>query len=191
MRIFWAILFTIALSIPSSLGVAGPSTLFSQSPNKSLDQSGEKSPIEIKSKNFRSEEGGRKIIFSDNVITVWGDLEIKSDVLEIYSGENKSTKSPQSSKTTAPEQELDEMIAIGNVWIKKGTRSARGDRAHYYKKSQKIVITGKPTATAWEGTSVIKGVKMTFYLNQDLFEINDSVHFVLVPKKEPPKNPGK
>ena len=51
--------------------------------SESHSVAGKKNPIEITSERMRSENQNRKIIFSGNVKSQWGDLEIKSDVLGI------------------------------------------------------------------------------------------------------------
>ena len=90
---------------------------------------------------MRSENGGKKIIFSGNVIGIWDDLKITSDILEIYNSDDK--------------QETEEIIAIGNVIITRDTKKAKGDRAVYLDKQQKIILTGSPNATAWEEKNII------------------------------------
>ncbi len=182
MRIFKS-LFILAwiflLNLP-----AGSPPAYSQSP---AAESGKKKPIEINSDKLRSENEGKKIIFSGNVVSTWGDLEIKSNILEIYANPKKG-KSKRRTGSEPQEQDIDEIIAKGNVRIKKGDRRAKGDFAHYFNKEQKIFITGEPHATAWEGNNIIHGGKMTFYLERDLFEVNERVHLVLFPKNPPPEH---
>ncbi len=140
-------------------------------------------PIEITSERMRSENNGHKIVFSGNVKSIWGDLEMNSDVLEIYSQGTPSGSKPTNSKFTEG-QELDEIIAIGSVKIIKGDRRAEGDRAIYYDKQQKIILTGKPFATAWEGKNIIKGREMIFFLEKDRFDVNNRVRLTLFPKSQ-------
>jgi len=128
-------------------------------------------PIEIVSDRMRSEEGGEKIIFSGNVIGTWGELTITSDILEIYN--TKETKN-----------QTDEIVAIGNVIITKDKKRAKGDRAVYLDKLQKIILTGKPHATAWEEKNIIEGKEMIFLLDQDRFVVNKRVRMKLFPKKK-------
>ncbi len=85
-----------------------------------------KEPIEITSDRMRSENGGVKIVFSGNVVSYKGDLKITSDIMEIYNTEDK--------------KETDEIVAIGNVVITRGTKRALGDRAVYLDKLQKIIL---------------------------------------------------
>lgn len=128
-------------------------------------------PVEINSERMRSEEGGKKIIFSGNVISTWGDLTITSDILEIYNSEET-------------EDQADEIVAIGNVFITKDKKRAKGDRAVYLDKLQKIILTGKPHATAWEEKNIIEGKEMIFLLEQDRFVVNQRVRMKLFPKKK-------
>ncbi|MDH3257236.1 MAG: hypothetical protein OEM27_06435 [Nitrospinota bacterium] len=178
------IIFLISLSF---LGM-NPGNAFSAKSKEDLKKEQKKQPIEIQSDKLRSENEGKKFIFTGNVLSTWGDLEIKSDILEVYS--NPKDKSEQKKTTEGlnqTSQDLDKIIAIGNVKIKKGDRRATGDRAHYDNKRQIIIVTGEPNATAWEGKNIIKGKKMTFYLERDLFEVNDRVRLVLFPKDAPPE----
>lgn len=177
----------ICLISLSFLGM-NPGNAFSAKSKESLKNEQKKQPIEIQSDKLRSENEGKKFIFSGNVLSTWGDLEIKSDILEVYSNpEGKSNRKKATGNVDQTSQDLDKIIAIGNVNIKKGDRRAKGDRAHYDNKGQIIIVTGEPHATAWEGKNIIKGKKMTFYLERDLFEVNDRVILVLFPKNPPPE----
>ena len=173
-------LFLISLS----LIIVSPKDALSTKSKEALKREQEKNPIEIQSDKLRSENEGKKFIFSGNVISVWGDLEIKSDILEVYSNPKSKTRPKKSAEDIGPaSQDLDQIIAIGSVDIKKGDRRAKGDRAHYDNKNQVITITGTPHATAWEADNIIKGGKMIFHLEKDLFEVKERVTVVLKPKK--------
>ena len=185
MRIFKPLI--IVLVSLSLLGM-NPANVFSAKSKEALKKEQEKNPIQIQSDKLRSENEGKKFIFSGNVLSTWGDLEIKSDILEVYS--NPKTKVKRKKATddlSQASQDLDKIIAIGNVDIKKGDRRAKGDRAHYDNKRQIIIVTGEPTATAWEGENIIRGKKMTFVLAEDLFKVEGRVNLVLNPKNPPPK----
>lgn len=132
----------------------------------------EEEPIEISSERMRSENGGQKIIFSGNVVARWGELEIISDILEIYNSKDSN--------------QTDEIIAIGHVTITRGDRKAKGDRAIYLDKAQKIILTGTPKAIAWEGKTVIEGREMIFLLNSDRFVVNERVRMKIYPKEKSP-----
>jgi lipopolysaccharide export system protein LptA len=129
-----------------------------------------KNPIEITSDRMRSEDGGLKIIFSGNVVGYWGELKITSDILEVYNTKDK--------------KETEEIVAIGNVFITRGKKRAKGDKAVYLDKLQKIILTGTPKATAWEEGNMIEGREMIFLLDKDRFVANNRVRMKIYPKDE-------
>ena len=134
-----------------------------------------KDPLEITSERMRSEDGGIKIIFSGNVVGYWGDLKITSDILEIYNTEDK--------------KETEEIIAIGNVFITRGLKRGKGDKAIYIDKLQKIILTGTPKAIAWEESNMIEGRELIFLLDKDRFFANKRVRMKIYPKdKKDTKN---
>lgn len=165
-----------------------PANAFSAKSKEALKKEQEKSPIEIQSDKLQSEDEGKKFIFSGNVFSVWGDLEIKSDILEVYSNpKGKAGQKQTTEDISQAGQDLDKIIAIGNVNIKKGDRRAKGDRAYYDNKKQIIIITGEPNATAWEGKNIIRGKKMIFVMEKDLFKVEGRVNVVIIPKKSSQK----
>jgi lipopolysaccharide export system protein LptA len=118
-------------------------------------------PIEITSDRMRSEGGGEKIVFSGSVVGIWGKLTITSDILEVYNSPEKDAGN--------------EIIAIGNVVIVRDNKKARGDKARYLDKQQKIILTGSPKATAWEDKNIIEGQEMIFLLEEDRIVVNKRV----------------
>jgi len=136
-----------------------------------------KDPLEITSDRMRSEDGGIKIIFSGNVSGYWGDLKITSDILEIYNTQDK--------------KETEEIIAIGNVFITRGLKKAKGDKAIYLDKLQKIILTGTPKATAWEESNMIESRELIFLLDKDRFIANNRVRMKIYPKDKKEKKEKK
>jgi lipopolysaccharide transport protein LptA len=127
-------------------------------------------PIEITSDRMRSENGGQKIIFSGNVLIAKEGMTIASDFIEIYNSADK--------------KQTEEIVAIGNVTIIRGTKKAKGDRAVYLERLQKIILTGNPKATVEEGNDIIEGKEMIFLLKKDRFVINKRVRAKLFPKNK-------
>lgn len=162
----WIHILVIALTISLTM----PSILLSKEKEN-------KDPVEITSDRMRSEDGGLKIIFSGNVVGYWGDLKITSDILEVYN--------------TPDKKETEEIVAIGNVFITRGLKRAKGDKAIYLDKLQKIILTGTPKATAWEDSNMIEGREMIFLLDKDRFVANDRVRMKIYPKDEDKKDEKK
>ena len=139
-----------------------------------LSSKEKKDPVEITSDRMRSEDGGLKIIFSGNVVGYWGNLKITSDILEVYN--------------TPDKKETEEIVAIGNVFITRGLKRAKGDKAIYLDKLQKIILTGTPKATAWEESNMIEGREMIFLLEKDRFVANNRVRMKIYPKSKDKKD---
>ena len=135
-----------------------------------------KEPLEITSDRMRSENGGIKIIFSGNVESYKGDLKITSDIMEVYNSDDR--------------KETDEVVALGNVFITRGLKKAKGDRAVYIDKLQKIILTGTPNAIAWEDENMIEGREMIFLLDKDRFVVNERVRMKIYPKDNGEKKTG-
>ena len=159
----WIYILTIVLTFSLLI----PSILLSKEGEK-------KDPLEITSERMRSEDGGIKIIFMGNVVGYWGDLKITSDILEIYNTEDK--------------KETEEIIAIGNVFITRGLKRGKGDKAIYIDKLQKIILTGTPKAIAWEDSNMIEGRELIFLLDKDRFFANKRVRMKIYPKDKKDKN---
>ena len=153
----WIYILTIVLTFSLLM----PSILLSKEEKK-------KDPLEITSDRMRSEDGGIKIIFSGNVVATRGDLKITSDIMEIYNTQDK--------------KETEEIVAIGNVFITRGLKRAKGDKAVYLDKLQKIILTGTPKATAWEERNMIEGRELIFLLEKDRFFANNRVRMKIYPK---------
>ena len=161
------IVLTFSLLIPSIL-------LSKEVENKEGEK---KDPLEITSERMRSEDGGIKIIFMGNVVAYWGDLKITSDILEIYNTEDK--------------KETEEIIAIGNVFITRGLKRGKGDKAIYIDKLQKIILTGTPKAIAWQESNMIEGRELIFLLEKDRFFANKRVRMKIFPKDKEDKEDKK
>lgn len=163
------VMVLLAAFCPQSILAQG---LLNQS--KDLDK---KEPIEITSDRMRSENQGLKIVFSGNVVGIWGDLKILSDILEIHN--------------TPDKKGTEQIIALGNVVITRGEKKATGDKAIYLDKKQKIILTGSPIATAWEGKNKIESKEMIFLLDSDRFLAKDKVRMKFYPKEQQGKSDKK
>ena len=166
-RIAFIIFMTLILVTTSAIG----KDQNAQKPKKS------KEPLEITSDRMRSENGGIKIIFSGNVESYKGDLKITSDIMEVYNSDDT--------------KETDEVVALGNVFITRGLKKAKGDRAVYIDKLQKIILTGTPKAIAWEEENMIEGREMIFLLDKDRFVVNERVRMKIYPKDNEEKKANK
>ena len=159
--IFFLIMILVILALFTSAG-------FSQTSKDKFDQKDSGTSIEITSDRMRSESGGQKIIFSGNVTVAKGSMTISSDIVEVYN--------------TPDKKQTQEVVAIGNVQISRADKKAKGDRAVYLEHLQKIILTGNPKASAWEGDDIIEGREMIFLMKKDRFVVNERVRAKLFPK---------
>ena len=83
---------------------------------------------------------------------------------------------------TQDKKETEEIVAIGNVFITRGLKKAKGDKGIYLDKLQKIILTGTPKATAWEESNMIEGRELIFLLEKDRFIANNRVRMKIYPK---------
>ena len=86
---------------------------------------------------------------------------------------------------------MEKIIAIHNVDITKGTKKAKGDRAVYIDKDQKMTLTGSPYATAWDAKNELQGSEMVYFLEEDRLEVTKGVRVMLFPKKNSLKKKDK
>jgi len=97
-------------------------------------------------------------------------MTITSDIIEVYNSADK--------------KQTEEIVAIGNVIITRGTKKAKGDRAVYLERLQKIILTGNPKAIVLDGNDIIEGREMIFLMKKDRFVINKRVRAKLFPKNK-------
>jgi lipopolysaccharide export system protein LptA len=107
-------------------------------------------PISIKSDELEvlSEDGGRRLVFSRNVVVVQGDMRLRANRLEaVY---------PQGA--SQPES----LHATGSVFVNQGDREARCQEATYVRTSDTIVCRGN--AEVVQGCDRVRGREIEFDL---------------------------
>jgi len=105
-------------------------------------------PVQVTADRMVSEPRTDQVVFSGNVEVHRGDLYVKADRLEV--------------RQDRQSRQVSHMVAIGNVFIRKGEQAATAERATFFENEQKAVLTGNPHA--WEGTTQIWGEEMVFLL---------------------------
>jgi lipopolysaccharide transport protein LptA len=112
------------------------------------DQAAKDEPVQVTADRMVSETRTDQVVFSGNVEVHRGDLYVKADRLEV--------------RQDRQSRKVSHMVAIGNVFIRKGEQAATAARATFFENEQKAVLTGNPHA--WEGTTQIWGEEMVFLL---------------------------
>lgn len=112
---------------------------------------GKQEPIVITADSMRAARLNERVDFSGNVTLKREGMTLSSDTASVYyAGQRKGIK---------------EIEALGNVVVRKEGRIAHAQRALYYSKEDKIVLTGD--ARVIEGENEIGGDRITLYLQND------------------------
>ena len=101
-------------------------------------------PIHVSAGKMVSHDKEKVIVFSDNVQAKQGDLIINSQVMTIY---HDGKKQNNTIKTHSPSQQstanqIEKIIATGNVEIIQEGFVATGDKVEYLASEEKIILTG-------------------------------------------------
>jgi lipopolysaccharide export system protein LptA len=111
-------------------------------------------PLNVTSDKLLSDRNSQYILFSGNVVAVYGDKTITSDNLKvIYLNTPKD-------QTELNKGKIDKIIASGNVVIKFDNKTAYCDQAVYTQETQTIQLTGKDARIQSED-NYITGEKIT------------------------------
>lgn len=113
------------------------------------DRSGK--PINVKADHLEADNKGKTAVFTGRVVSRQEDVTIYSDRLEIYYGESS--------------EDVDKVIAIGNVRILQTNRVGTGGHAVYENKVGKITLTINPKVTQEKDS--VTGKVITYYLDED------------------------
>ena len=139
-------------------------------------------PLRITAARLEADKIKGIIIFSGQVKAVHGDSTLYADQLWIYL-ENK-TEPPKEAVKPPPEkaeqsplgdmgaEQIDRIVARGNVRMVQEDRVATGDEAIYYKKRDEVVLTGNPQL--WRAENTLKGERIIFNLNTNKVLVESS-----------------
>lgn len=108
-------------------------------------------PITVNADHLQADNKGKKAVFSGRVVSRQQEVTIYSDRLEVYYGEQS--------------EEVDRIIAVGNVRIVQTDRVGTGGHAVYETKAGKITLTGSPRVT--RGSDTIAGNVITYYIDEE------------------------
>lgn len=122
-------------------------------------------PISINSDELEvlPQDGGRRLVFSRNVVVVQGDIQLRANRLEaIY---------PQGAS------QPDSLHATGSVFVNQGDREARCDDATYVRLSDTIFCRGK--AEVVQGCDRVRGREIAFDLANDRVRVSGAASVVI------------
>lgn len=128
------------------LAAAGPSLAAPLPANLRSD-----APVSVTSERLEADDKLHQIRFSGNVVARQGDLVIYAgELLLVY-----------------PEKggDIDRIEASGSVRIVQGNRVATGEKASFFNKERKIVLTGAPRV--YQGKDFLEGDEIIVLLDQE------------------------
>jgi lipopolysaccharide export system protein LptA len=111
-------------------------------------------PINVTAERMEADHRSKKILFRGNVVTTRGPMILRSETLEVF--------------TTDMEGGVDEVqrvLARGNVRFEHEAKRATGDEAVYLAQEGTVVLTGN--TRAWDGENEVRGHRMTLYIEED------------------------
>jgi lipopolysaccharide export system protein LptA len=153
-------------------GLLGPVVVH----GKNGDSSADNRPIMTDADTLELDNKNKTATFTGNVVAKQEQkgketLHIYCSKMVIYSsGENgKKPSSSQSKgnekKILAQQNQVDKIVASGQVKVVQGKNVATGETAVFTNADQRIVLSGK--AEFWQGKNLIKGEEITVWLKED------------------------
>jgi lipopolysaccharide export system protein LptA len=116
-------------------------------------------PITIESDHMTSLEQDNNVLFSGNVDAAQADVRIRSDKMTVY----------YTSAEGGKKQEVKRLKCVGNVEITKGDWLGTGQTMNYLAKERKVILSGD--AKAWQGTNLVTGDTIIYYLDEGRSEV--------------------
>jgi lipopolysaccharide export system protein LptA len=138
-----------------------------ESPFSSLQFSGNKGPIDIKSDALDLDYKGNIVTFRGHVHATQADATLTSDTLRVAYGKDF--------------HEVKEMVANSNVRMSQGTRWATGDHAVLDQAKHTVTLTGSPVVH--DGEDQVTGSKITVHLDTGKSEV-EGARAVFFPKDQ-------
>ncbi len=108
-------------------------------------------PISVSADRLEANETLREVRFVGNVVARQGELAIYARELAIY--------------YQAKGRDIDRVEALGEVRIVQGTRVATGQKASFFNRERKIVLTGSPRV--YQGDDFVEGEEIVVMLDEE------------------------
>ena len=141
-------------------------------------------PLRITAARLEADKMKGIIIFSGQVKAIHGDATLYSDQLWIYletkpEQPKRAAKPPPEKAEQSPlgemgAEEIDRIVAKGNVRLVQEDRVGTGDEAIYYKKRDEVVLLGNPQV--WQAENTLKGERIIFNLKTNKVLVESSPH---------------
>lgn len=129
-------------------------------------------PITINSDALEFDYRSRVLTYKGGVVATQGDMKLESKTLTVALDEHAGNK-------------LKEVVALGDVRLSKGSRSATAGRAVFDQVQRTVVLSDN--AVLHEGPNQVSGERVVVYLDQERSVVeggNGRVKAVLFPPKD-------
>ncbi len=167
-------------------GLMLPGTVFSEDLKKQTKTAQEKPlpprPIIIKSNSLQIDNKRQVVTFTGEVNASQDIFVLDCDKMFVFY-ENP----PGQKEVEGGETKIDRIVATGNVRIKRTLGGiATAEKAVYYQKEEKMVLTGKPIVR--QGKNSVEGERITLFLKESRSVVEGSkdkkVKAVIFPKEK-------
>ena len=135
----------------SSLLVAAAMMLMAAAPDEAHKTELKREPIVVTSARMKADKLGERVTFSGEVTLKKEAMTLNSDSVTVF--------------YDAGTRAIREIEALGNVVVRKEGRTAFANRALYYSKEEKIVLTGD--ARIVEKDNQLGGERITLFIRDD------------------------
>ena len=158
----------------SSLLAAAAMLLVAAAPDEASKLALKREPIVVTSARMKADKLGERITFSGEVTLKKEAMTLNSDSVTVFY--HVGTKA------------IREIEALGNVIVRKEGRIALANRALYYSKEEKIVLTGD--ARIIENDNQLGGERITLFIRDDR-SIIEGGNVLFYQNKRPEKRRGR
>ncbi|HSQ77357.1 MAG TPA: lipopolysaccharide transport periplasmic protein LptA [Nitrospirota bacterium] len=114
-------------------------------------EKGKREPMVITSSHMKADKLGDKVTFTGDVVLKKEGMTLYSDSMIVF--------------YDVPTKGVKEIEALGNVVVRKDGRVALSNRASYYSREEKIVLTGDARIT--ENENQLGGQRITLFMRDD------------------------
>lgn len=127
-------------------------------------------PIKISAAQLEAfeREGGRRVIFTDDVRASQGDLSLTAQRLEAFYPPGQS--------------QPDRLVASGGVVVVQENKTARCDEATYHRDRQRVVCTGR-NAVLTQDDDQVQGREITFHLDTRTLTVKGNAQLRIQPER--------
>ncbi len=147
-----------------------------QKTEQKTEQKNEHVPTIITSESLTADNKAKTALFVGSVVAKKGDMTLNADRMLVYYSEGGNGSN------------IDKIDADGNVKLVRGDRVITSGKAVYYAGAdERAIFTESPRAA--EGKNLVIGTKMTYYMKDDRYIVENSTVYMEKEQNSPGKKP--